>query len=153
MEIIAAFIAAFFIARLIGRVPFGETLICPQYRDVGGDPRLPTAVMESGRRAGFDTCDASNDAPRITHQGPEARAPVSMAGLGRWRVWWHGSEDEVPEIRPWRGFGSKTPHLKHFLPHFSDEETAGSPDYSCPDAFTGSGLPDFTASGSAAMSR
>ena len=80
---IAAFIAAFFIARLIGRVPFGETLICPQCRDVWGDPRLPSVVKESGRRTEFDTYDASNDATRITHHGPGARAPVLMAKLGR----------------------------------------------------------------------
>ena len=66
-------------------------------------------------------------APRLTAHCPEARAPVSMAGLGRWRVWWHGSEDEVPEIGAWAGFGSKTPHLKHFLPDFSDEETDHHP--------------------------
>ena len=80
---IAAFIAAFFIARLIGRVPFGETLICPQCRDVWGHPRLPTAVKESGRRTEFDTYDARRSASRITHHGPGARAHVSMAGLGR----------------------------------------------------------------------
>jgi hypothetical protein len=40
-----------------------------------------------------------------------------MGARHRW-VWWRGSEDEVPEIGAWAGFGSKTPHLKHFLPHF-----------------------------------
>ena len=76
---IAAFIAAFFIARLIGRVPFGETPICSQCRDIWGDPRLPTAVKECGRRTEFDTYDASNDATRITQHGPGAPAPVSIA--------------------------------------------------------------------------
>ena len=83
---IAAFIAAFFIARLIGRVPFGETLIRPQCSDVWGNPRLFASVKESGRRAEFDTYDASDSASRITHHGPGARAPVSMAGLDRRRV-------------------------------------------------------------------
>ena len=68
---IAAFIAAFFIARLIGRVPFGQTLIRPQCSDVWGDPRLPPAVKESGRRAEFDTYDASESASRP--RGPGAR--------------------------------------------------------------------------------
>ena len=78
---IAALIAAFFIARLIGRVPFGETLICPQCRDVWGDPKLSSAVKESGRRTEFDTYDASDCASRITHHGPGARAHVSIAKL------------------------------------------------------------------------
>ena len=95
---IAAFIAAFFIARLIGRVPFGETLICHQCRDVWGDPRLPTAAKESGRRTEFDTYDASESAPR-------PRAPVSMAGWRR--VGRLGSAGVVAEIGAWAGSRSE----------------------------------------------
>ena len=67
---IAAFIAAFFTARPIGRIPLGETLFCPQCSDVWGDPRLSSSVKESGRRAEFDTYDASDSASLITHHGP-----------------------------------------------------------------------------------
>ena len=35
----------------------------------------------------------------------------------------HGLAGVVVEIGAWAGFGSKTPHTKHFLPDFSDEET------------------------------
>ena len=103
---IVAFIAVFFIARRIGRVPFGETLIKPQCRDVWGNPRLPTVVKESGRRAEFDTYDAMNSASRITHHGPGARAAVSMAGLDRRRVGWRRSAGVVAEVGAWAGFGS-----------------------------------------------
>ena len=93
---IAAFIAAFFIARRIGQVPFGETLIKPQCRDVWGDPRLPTVVKESGRRAEFDTCDARDSASRAIVQSPGTPAPVSITRL-----------DHPPDQQPWiRGHGS-----------------------------------------------
>ena len=45
---IAAFIAAFFIARLIGRVPFGETLICPNAVTFGAIPDCPRRPRKVG---------------------------------------------------------------------------------------------------------
>jgi len=70
---ITAFIAAIFTPRLIGRVPFGQILIRPQCSDVWGDPRLPTAVKESGSRTEFYTYDASDKC--TTHHGPWPRDP------------------------------------------------------------------------------
>jgi hypothetical protein len=43
---------------------------------------------------------------RTTHHGPEARAPVSMAGLGRRRVGRRGSVGAVPEDGAWAEFCS-----------------------------------------------
>ena len=39
------------------------------------------------------------------HQGPGARAPVSMAGLGRRWVGWLGLAEVVGEDGAWAGFG------------------------------------------------
>ena len=43
---------------------------------------------------------------RITHHSPGARAPVSMAGLGRWWVGRRGLTEVVAEVGAWAGFGS-----------------------------------------------
>ena len=111
---IAAFIAAFFTARRLGRVPFGETLICHQCRDVWGDPRLPTAAKESGSRTEFDTYDASNDATRITAQGP--RPPF------RWPNWVDGVSGGAAQrtrfLRLGLGLGlAQRLHIPHIICH------------------------------------
>jgi len=51
--------------------------------------------MESGRRAEFDTYDASNDATRITAQ---RLGPVLKARLGRRWVRWRGLAGVVAEV-------------------------------------------------------
>ena len=61
--------------------------------------------LVGGGSMDFDTYDAINSASHITHHGPGARAPVSVAGLGRRRVGWRGSTGVVAEDGAWAGFG------------------------------------------------
>ena len=76
-----------------------------------------------GRPRAYSATNVPKHESRLTHHGPEARAPVSVAGLGRRWGGWRGAEGAIAEVGAWAGFVAKTPHTKHFLPDFSDEET------------------------------
>ena len=89
---IAAFIAAFFIARPFGRVPLDRMLV---KLEVSRDAELfqPARVAQTWVYRTYDTKDSAS---RITHHGPGTPAPVSITGLAL-----------RPDQQPWiKGHGS-----------------------------------------------